>query len=72
MATDVTPGFLGLPHRPPFVFVHELLGTQAGASAECATTFDAGKLGEKKVVNDNVLLGDILVFNKNNIGNYDF
>jgi ABC-type sugar transport system substrate-binding protein len=37
-----------------------------------AATFDAGKLGEKKVVNDNVLLGDILVFNKNNIGNYDF
>jgi ABC-type sugar transport system substrate-binding protein len=37
-----------------------------------AATFSAGKLGEKKVVNDNVLLGDILVFNKNNIGNYDF
>lgn len=35
-------------------------------------TFDAGKLGAKKVVGDNVLLGDILVFNKENIGKYDF
>ena len=41
MATDVTPEFLGLPHRPPFVFVHELLAMDTGASAECATTFDA-------------------------------
>ena len=31
---------LGLPHRPPFVFVRELLGTNAGVSAECATTFN--------------------------------
>jgi ABC-type sugar transport system substrate-binding protein len=37
-----------------------------------ATTFEAGKLGAKKVVGDNILLGDILVFTKENIGNYDF
>jgi 3-hydroxyacyl-[acyl-carrier-protein] dehydratase len=37
----VAPEFLGLPHRPPFVFVRELLATNAGASAECATMFDA-------------------------------
>ncbi|MBT5927871.1 MAG: substrate-binding domain-containing protein [Verrucomicrobia bacterium] len=36
------------------------------------TSFDAGKLGEKKIVGDQVLLGDILVFNKNNIDQYDF
>jgi len=37
-----------------------------------ATTFQAGKLGEKKVAGDNILLGDILVFTKENIGKYDF
>ena len=35
-------------------------------------TFSAGKLGEKKVVGDNVLLGDILVFTKENIGKFNF
>ena len=37
-----------------------------------ATTFKAGRLGDKKIVGDNILLGDILVFTKNNIGKYDF
>ena len=37
-----TRPFLGLPHRPPFVFVRELIETNPGVSAECATTFDAG------------------------------
>jgi 3-hydroxyacyl-[acyl-carrier-protein] dehydratase len=32
--------FLGLPHRPPFVFVRELLHYDAGRSAECAASFD--------------------------------
>jgi 3-hydroxyacyl-[acyl-carrier-protein] dehydratase len=31
----------GLPHRPPFVFVKEVLETKAGLSAECMTSFDA-------------------------------
>ena len=31
--------FLGLPHRPPFVFVRKLLAREAGASAECETDF---------------------------------
>ena len=37
-----------------------------------ATSFDAGKLGNKQVVGDNVLLGNILVFNKDNIDKYNF
>lgn len=37
-----------------------------------ATTFTAGRLGAKKVQGDNILLGDILVFTKDNIGKYDF
>ena len=36
------------------------------------TTFSAGKLGEKKIAGDNVLLGDILVFTKENIGKFNF
>ena len=33
--------FLGLPHRPPFVFVKELIRREPGKSAECRTTFGA-------------------------------
>ena len=40
MSDRVAPEFLGLPHRPPFVFVRELIRTIPDASAECATTFD--------------------------------
>ncbi|MCX7012896.1 MAG: substrate-binding domain-containing protein [Candidatus Sumerlaeota bacterium] len=37
-----------------------------------ATTFAAGRLGERKVDGDNVLLGDLLIFTKENIDQYDF
>lgn len=36
----MTDDFLGLPHRPPFVFVKELLRTEPGKSAECTTSFE--------------------------------
>lgn len=36
------------------------------------STIKAGRLGEKKVVNGQVLLGDILVFTKDNIDKYNF
>jgi rhamnose transport system substrate-binding protein len=32
----------------------------------------AGRLGERKVVGDNVMLGEMLIFNKANIDKYDF
>ena len=31
---------LGLPHRPPFVFVREIVARDPGVSAECAMVFD--------------------------------
>jgi 3-hydroxyacyl-[acyl-carrier-protein] dehydratase len=31
----------GLPHRPPFVFVGEVVKIEPGSSAECAKTFHA-------------------------------
>ncbi len=37
-----------------------------------AKEFDAGTLGKKKIVGDNLLLGDILVFRKDNIDKYNF
>jgi 3-hydroxyacyl-[acyl-carrier-protein] dehydratase len=33
--------FLGLPHRPPFVFVREVIRCDAGRSVEAKTSFDA-------------------------------
>ncbi len=32
---------LGLPHRPPFVFVRELIACDPGIFAECTTTFES-------------------------------
>lgn len=32
---------LGLPHRPPFLFVRQLLHLEPGRAAECATIFPA-------------------------------
>jgi len=33
--------FLGLPHRPPFVFVRKLIACDPGISAECETQFSS-------------------------------
>jgi hypothetical protein len=37
-----------------------------------ATDFSAGRLGKVKVVGDQVILGDPIVFDKSNIDKYDF
>jgi 3-hydroxyacyl-[acyl-carrier-protein] dehydratase len=39
--SHVTRHFLGLPHRPPFVFVRELIRCDPGIFAEAATSFAA-------------------------------
>jgi 3-hydroxyacyl-[acyl-carrier-protein] dehydratase len=41
VADNVPPGetFLGLPHRPPFVFVRELVKCDPGTFAQAATSF---------------------------------
>jgi 3-hydroxyacyl-[acyl-carrier-protein] dehydratase len=36
-----SPADFGLPHRPPFVFVREMIACEPGVSAECSTIFAA-------------------------------
>lgn len=36
------------------------------------TSFTAGRLGKRTIEGDNILLGDMIVFNKDNIDKYDF
>jgi len=43
-----------------------------GELKEGATTFNAGRLGEKKIEKDVILLGKPMVFDKDNIGQFDF
>ena len=52
------------------VYVAEALAT--GKLAPGTTSFKAGRLGEKTIAGDNVLLGDILRFTADNIDEYDF
>lgn len=44
----------------------------AGKLKAGASTLDAGRLGQRKVEGDNVLLGDYMVFTKDNIDKFDF
>ena len=39
----ITDHFLGLPHRPPFVFIRKLLACEPGETAECETQFSAAE-----------------------------
>jgi ABC-type sugar transport system substrate-binding protein len=52
------------------VYVAEALAS--GKLKPGATSIQAGRLGEKPIQGDNVLLGDILRFTKDNIDEYDF
>jgi rhamnose transport system substrate-binding protein len=52
------------------VMVGEALAS--GKLTPGVTEFDGGKLGKKVVKGDEVILGDIMVFTKDNIADYDF
>jgi rhamnose transport system substrate-binding protein len=52
------------------VYAAEAVAT--GKLVPGATSFVAGRLGEKPIVGDHLLLGDVLVFTAGNIDQYDF
>lgn len=55
-----------------YLTVRAAAALAAGTLKAGATTLDAGRLGEKKIEGDQVLLGKILVFTKDNIDQFDF
>lgn len=55
-----------------YLTIHAANAVAKGDLKAGATTLKAGRLGEKKVEGDKVLLGDILVFTKDNIDKFDF
>lgn len=55
-----------------YLTVYAAAGLADGTLKAGATTIQAGRLGEKKIEGDQILLGDILVFTKDNIDQYDF
>jgi len=55
-----------------YLTIHTAKALADGSLKEGATSIDAGRLGQRQISGDNVLLGNILVFTKDNIDNYDF
>ena len=55
-----------------YLTIHVAKALAAGELKDGATFIKAGRLGELSIVGDNVMLGDIMVFTKANIDQYDF
>jgi len=55
-----------------YLTIHVAEGLARGRLKAGSTSFAAGRLGEKKIVGDNVMLGDVMVFTKDNIDQFDF
>ncbi len=55
-----------------YLTVYAAAAARRGELQAGATEFTAGRLGTKEVRGDQVLLGDVLVFTKDNIDQYDF
>lgn len=55
-----------------YLTVYVAEGLASGRLKPDATVVSAGRLGDKRVSGDHVLLGDILVFTAENIDDYDF
>lgn len=55
-----------------YLTVHVAEALAAGRIKKGDTEFEAGRLGRLRIAGDHVLLGDILIFNAENIDRYDF
>ncbi len=55
-----------------YLTIHAATALAKGELKAGAKTIKAGRLGEKKIDGDKILLGDILVFTKDNIDKFDF
>ena len=55
-----------------YLTVRAAEGLASGKLKKGDSTFDAGRLGAKKIEGDQILLGKILVFTKENIDQFDF
>ena len=55
-----------------YLAVYVATASAKGELEPGATTFTAGRLGEVKVVGDEIILGDPITFDKSNIDQYDF
>lgn len=55
-----------------YLTIHAAHAVAKGDLKPGSTTLKAGRLGEKKIDGDKILLGDILVFTKDNIDQFDF
>lgn len=55
-----------------YLTIHVAKALASGTLQDGATSIHAGRLGDISIVGDNVMLGDILVFTKDNIDQYDF
>ena len=55
-----------------YLTVYAAEAVASGKLKPGAKSFKAGRLGEVKIDGDKVLLGNILVFTKDNIGKYNF
>ena len=55
-----------------YLAVHACKAYLEGKITESTTSFNAGRLGEKKIQGGEILLGDPLVFHAGNIDDFDF
>jgi hypothetical protein len=55
-----------------YLTVYAAEAIRSGKLQAGATEFGAGRLGKKEISGDQILLGDILLFTRENIDQYDF
>jgi len=69
---DIKSVVLWNPVDLGYLTIYACVAAKKGELEKGATSFKAGRLGEVKVDGDQVILGDPLIFTKDNIDQYDF